>query len=207
MISIRPANKSDISFIIEGILTIETIGTTNSYNRLFGTDTAETKQYLQAIFEDEENLGTELSLPSFLIAEAAGERAGCSAHIFTGKSYYQNKSELFPIHLPADILANFIAKAQNLPNHTEVSRDKNFIEYIYTHPAHRRKGIAEQMIKTHLENIGENDAFINVFGNKPEVINYYKKLGFAEFARAAIDAGEGNIYPAAEKVILKKIRG
>lgn len=204
MITIRPATKKDIPFIIKGILEIEQIGNTNTYNQLFSTHTEQTIEYLTQIFEDEENLHTELSLGSFIIAEENDTPAGCCCLIYTTSNYYLSKSELFPIHLSPEHLSAFIKKASTLPDHRNASSEKHFVEYIFVDEPFRRKGIAEKMIAFQLENIQEKIAYINVFETKTDVANYYKKLGFSEYTRVAIDTPENTIYPAERKIILMK---
>lgn len=201
--NIRKAQKTDIPFIIKAILKIEKSGDSNTFNKLFGTPTETTSKYLQQFFEDEENLDTEFSLNTFLIAEKSGEAAGCCALMFTDRNYYLNKSELFPIHLEPEVLNHFTKIAQSLPNHREVSENKHFIEYIFVDEKFRRQGIAELLIEEAMKKIPEI-AYINVMADNEPVINYYKKLGFSDFCKTEIDTPENKIYPSREKVILSK---
>lgn len=202
---IRPAHEKDIPFIIKGILEIEKINKNdNTYNRLFGTDTVKTIDYLTKIFEDEENIGTEISLDTFIIAEIEGVPAGFCCLIHTDKNYYLNKGEIFAIHLENKDLQHFTQKASVLPNHRKYSENKYFIEYIFTHEDFRRRGVAEKMIEYQTLKTSSHSIHINVFENKPETIRYYKKLGYKEQIKTPIDTHTNSIYPSKHKIILMK---
>ncbi|MBK1894432.1 GNAT family N-acetyltransferase [Chryseobacterium paridis] len=209
MISIRKATKTDIPLIIKGIIAIETnpISQSDTYSNIFGTDSLTTKEYLNQFFLDDENFDTELSLNSYTIAEVDGKPAGCCALIFTDSNYYQNKSELFPIHLKGEHLQSFINKVKGLPETKSYSENKYLIQYVFVDDHFRGKGIAEFLLNhiiTQVENQA-NEIYIDVLENSPHLIQYYSKFGFSEYKIMDIDTPENMIYPCIKKVILRKV--
>ncbi|WP_261510883.1 GNAT family N-acetyltransferase [Chryseobacterium paludis] len=208
MISIRKAIKADIPLIIKGILAIETNSKSlsDTYSNLFETDLSTTKEYLSQFFLDEENFDTELSLNSYIIAEVDGKAAGCCALIFTDKNYYQNKSELFPIHLRSEHLNSFINNVKNLPETKTYSENKYLIQYVFVDDDYRNRGIAEYLLKHVISQMEPqaNDLYIDVLDSSPHLIKYYAKFGFGEYKTINIDTSDHKIYPSVQKIILRK---
>lgn len=202
--NIRKANISDIPFITCAILEIEKSGISNTYSNLFSVDKETAKKYLETFFLDEENLGTELSLNTFFIAEVDGETAGCCSLIFTNHDYYLNKGEIYPIHLKPDHLNHFIENAKTLPDHKKASENKCFVEYIFVDEKFRRKGIAGKLIQYQIDTIQETDIYINVFDNNTNAYSTYKNLGFCEYQTVNIDTLQNKIYPSIKKIILTR---
>lgn len=206
--SIRKADKADIPLIIKGILAIETNPETlsDTYSNIFGTDVLITKEYLNQFFLDEENFDTELSLNTYTIVEVDGKPAGCCALIFTDITYYQNKSELFPIHLKSDHLNSFINNAKALPETKSYTENKYLIQYVFVDDNFRNKGIAEYLLK-HVISQAEGkttELYIDVLQTSPHLITYYAKFGFEEYKTIHIDTPENKIYPSVKKIILRK---
>ena len=203
---IRSALPEDIPALITGILEIERLpdGNKTTYDQLFGCTEETTRKILTDIFQDEENKHTELSLSSFTIAEIDGQAAGFCALIHTDAEYYISKSELFPIHLPPIILEYFSRMAAILPDQRPLSSNKYFIEYIYTSPDYRQKGIAATLVEHQSKNVLTDDVYINVFSNKDHLIEFYKKLGFYPDAEVVIDTADNAVYPSRSKFILKR---
>lgn len=202
--NIRSAQKSDISFIVDAIMEIEKRADANTYSNLFSVDHETAKNYLHRFFLDQENLGTELSLNTFIIAEINGEQAGCSALIFTDHDYYISKSEVFPIHLKTEDLQQFLENARMLPDHKKESQKKYFVEYVFVNEKFRGKGIAAKMIEYHIAKIADLEIFINVFENNEGAYKTYKKLGFSDFQKIKIDTVENKIYPAEYKIMMSR---
>ncbi|MDC8106311.1 GNAT family N-acetyltransferase [Chryseobacterium sp. PTM-20240506] len=208
MISIRKATKDDIPLIIKGILAIEShpISLSDTYSNIFGSDIDTTKEYLNQFFLDDENFDTELSLNTYTIAEVDGIAAGCCALILTNVNYYQNKSELFPIHLKGDHLSSFIHKAKNLPETKSYSENKYLIQYVFVDDLFRGKGVAEFLLKhiiSEMKNLTD-ELYIDVLESSPHLIQYYAKFGFSKYETMEIDTQENKVYPSIKKVILKK---
>lgn len=202
---IRKATEADIPFIIKGILAIENTGASDTFSNMFETDPQTTYRYLEQFFSDKENFDTEFSLNSYTVAEFDGEVAGCCALIYTDSAYYQNKGELFPIHLTREHLSSFIKNVKALPDIRNFSENKYFLEYLFVDDRFRGKGIAEQLIK-HLaaEVKDEDQLYLDVLESSPHLIRYYDKFGFREYKTFDIDTPENKIYPCVQKTILCK---
>lgn len=201
---IRKATKDDIPFIVDAILEIEKTHDSDTFSNLFESEKEVTKNYLQTFFKDVESLNTELSLNTYIIAEIKNEVVGCCSLIFTDSNYYQNKGELFPIHLKPNHLTNFIEKVKSLPNSKGISENKYFIEYIFTKPEFRGQRIAKTLIDFQIEKIKGEKAFLNVLENNLNAIKSYKNMGFEDFATLSIDNAENKIYPSKTKLVLVK---
>lgn len=202
--TIRKATKEDIPFIVNAIMEIERFFDTDTFSNLFGSEHEETKSYLEAFFGDIENFDTELSLNSYAIAQIDNRIVGCCSLIFTNKNYYQNKAELFPVHLNQKHLENFIQNVKTLPEIKTISENKHFIEYIYTIPNYRGQGVAKKMIDFQLDILKNKDVYINVLENNTSAINYYKNLGFKDFQTILIDNLDHRIFPSPRKLVLVK---
>ncbi|WP_343663677.1 GNAT family N-acetyltransferase [Chryseobacterium mucoviscidosis] len=201
---IRKAKKEDIPFIIKGIFAIESTGKSNTFSNLFETDNETAYHYLEQFFLDEENFDTELSLNTYTIAEFDGQPAGMCALIHTDANYYQNKGELFPIHLKENHLDTFIKNAKTLPDIKASSENKHFIEYIFTDDHFRNKGIAKKLIQHQIDNSNAGEVFINVLENNLNALKYYLNLGFTKKETLIIDRPENQIFPDVKKILLSK---
>lgn len=202
---IRKATPEDIPFIANAIIEIEKISDTNTFNNLFGSDTETTKYYLEEFLKDEENLNTEFSLNTYSIVELDGEAAACCSLFFTNSDYYQNKSELFPIHLKKNHLEKFIENAKSLPDTKKISTHKHFLEYLYVDSKFRSRGISKPLIE-YLVNQTDG-IYIMALVNNTFAIDYYKRLGFIEdesIKTFPIDRTENPIYPYSHKIMLYK---
>ncbi|MCY0969576.1 GNAT family N-acetyltransferase [Chryseobacterium wangxinyae] len=201
---IRKATYEDIPFLIKGILAIENTGNSNTFSNMFETDYQTTYNYLKQFFLDEENLNTELSLNVYSVAEVEGETSGFCALIHTDSNYYQNKSELFPIHLKTEHLNSFIKNVRCLPDTKNHSENKFFIENIFVNENFRGRGIGKSLIEYQLREIQADKAYLNVLQNNIKALRYYKKLDFQEYLIFSIDNPENKIYPSTQKIILYK---
>lgn len=203
---IREATQQDIPFLIKGILAIENTGDSNTFSNMFETDNQTTYNYLEQFFLDEENLDTEFSLNSYTIAELDGEPAGMCALIFTDSNYYQNKGELFPIHLKSGHLNSFIKNAKLLPDIRTHQENKKFLEYLFVDDKFRGKGAADQLID-HLASEAkktDNELYLDVLESSPFLFKFYDKFNFKPTVTFSIDTPENKIYPCIRKTLLCK---
>lgn len=203
--NIRKATKSDIPFIVNAIIEIESFDGANTFNNLFGTETEQTKKYLEAFLSDEENLGNEFALNTYSIVEIEGENAACCSLFFTNSEYYQSKSELFPIHLEKNHLHHFFENVKNLPDNKKILTHKNFLEYVFVAKNFRNKGISKPMIEHHLSQVDR--LYLVALANNIFAIDYYKRFGFIvdeETPTFPIDTAKNLIYPDSKKVMLYK---
>ncbi len=203
--NIRKATKSDIPFIVNAIIEIESFDGTNTFNNLFGTETEQTKKYLEAFLSDEENLGNEFALNTYSVVEIEGQNAACCSLFFTDSEYYQSKSELFPIHLEKNHLHHFFENVRNLPDNKKILNHKNFLEYVFVAKNFRNKGISKPLIEHHLSEVDR--LYLVALTNNIFAIDYYKRFGFVldeETPTFPIDTTENSIYPDSKKVMLYK---
>lgn len=200
---IRKAEKKDIPFIVDAMIEVEKIGDTNTFNNLFGTTTEESKNYLEQFLLDDENLHTEFSLNTYSVVELDGELAACCCIFFTNFDYYQNKSELFPIHLNKDHLAVFIENVKSLPDTKKITSHKYFLEYLYVAPNFRSRGVSKPLINHLIEKTDR--MYLIPLLNNTFAVEYYKRLGFIEDKNNTsfpIDRMENPIYPYTHKTML-----
>ncbi|GAA5093159.1 hypothetical protein GCM10023210_23120 [Chryseobacterium ginsengisoli] len=206
---IRKATREDIYFIIKGIFAIENTGETNTFSNMFETDNQTTYNYLEQFFLDEENFDTEFSLNSYTIAEVDGEHAGMCALIFTDSNYYQNKGELFPIHLKSEHLNSFIENAKLLPSIRNHQENKKFLEYLFVDDKFRGKGVADELIN-HLATEAQQtnrELYLDVLESSPFLFKFYAKFDFKPTETFSIDNPENKIYPCIQKTLLCKNLG
>ncbi|MXS72220.1 GNAT family N-acetyltransferase [Flavobacteriaceae bacterium W22] len=204
--NIRKADKTDIPFIVNAIVEIESFSGTNTFNKLFGTDTETTKNYLERFLNDDENFDTEFSLNTYTVVEFDNQRAACCSIFFTDSFYYQSKSELFAIHLEKNHLDHFIKNAKSLPDNKKLSSNKFFIEYIFVHKAFRGQRIAGKLIDYQISKVTVEKVYINVLENNENAFNAYKKLGFKEYKKVKVNQDGNRIYPTDNKnILIKKI--
>lgn len=205
MIIIRPADNTDIPFIVDAIVNIEKTGKSDTFSNLFGTDENTTRHYLEQFLQDDESLNTEFSLNTYSIVEINGERAGCCCLFFTDPNYYQNKSELFPIHLKKEHLTKFIENAKLLPDTKQYSTNKYFLEYLYVDDKFRGKGVSKAI----LEYLFAKTDILHLIPlvNNTFAVEYYRRFGFIEDEQIKtfpIDTPENKIYPGTHKIMLYK---
>lgn len=182
----RKATLTDIDFLCEAIIHAEKSGTDIlPLCRIFEITETELLTLLQNILTSDTE-GCELSLSSFLIAEADGIKAAVAA------GWMEGENEL---HLPSSIikanLLNFFlparcvnAAVQNLSVIAGALIERTAgtfqLEYIYTAPGFRGNGLAALIIKEHLKGVKTGmKAEVQVFGNNPHAIISYEKAGFS----------------------------
>ncbi|MDR6405369.1 MULTISPECIES: GNAT family N-acetyltransferase [Chryseobacterium] len=202
---IRPATKIDIPFIVDAIINIERTGNTDTFSNLFGTDEVTTRYYLEQFLLDDESLNTEFSLNTYSIVEIDGENAGCCCLFYTDSEYYQNKSELFPIHLKKEHLQKFVENAKALPDTKQYSTHKYFLEYLYVDDKFRGKGVSKVILEYLF---AKTDVlYLIPLVNNTFAIDYYRRFGFVEdenIKTFPIDTLENKIYPGTHKIMLYK---
>jgi GNAT superfamily N-acetyltransferase len=203
---IRKAIKTDIPFLIKGILAIENTGDSNTFSNMFETDNQTAYNYLEQFFLDEESFDTEFSLNTYTIAEISGKPAGMCSLIFTDSNYYQNKGELFPIHLKSIQLNSFIKNAKILPDIRSYQENKKFLEYLFVDDKFRGKGVADELIN-HLATKAketDNELYLDVLESSPFLFKFYAKFNFKPTQTFNIDTLENKIYPCIQKTLLCK---
>lgn len=189
---IRRASVADIDFLVETIVAAEKSGTENfGLARLFDVSEVEMRGYIRAML-DEEIDGCEFSLSSFLVAE----HHGITVSAFAGWAEGQNDDELSSALLKSNLISyclptESVKKSQNnsdIVRPLQIEREEGAyqLEYSYTLPEYRGKGILGAIIEAHEQEAlrkGSSKMQIHVFDNNPAAISAYEKKGFKEVRR------------------------
>ena len=155
-ITINRATINDIAFITDTIVAAETSGTDNfGLAKLFGVDEKTMKGYIHAML-DEEVDGCEMSLSSFLVARHEGKPVAAFAGWVEGCNEDDMpssllKSNLIGFVLPQECLMRSREQA-NVVRPLQIEREANVyqLEYSYTLPEYRGKGLMKQIINSHI---------------------------------------------------------
>jgi ribosomal protein S18 acetylase RimI-like enzyme len=192
----RQAGISDKNFVINAIIEAEKSGTdVISYCAIFRLSEEELRELLGKIL-DEHLAGQELYLPGFLVAETGGEAiATMSAWIEKEEGMSSNmiKSNLFMYFLDRNKLLSSMAAIEAV-NEVNIDRTEGAlqIECVYTHPGHRGKGIAAQLIDEQIKWKREkgntfSKVQIALMGNNQAAIRAYEKAGFCQSQSKSTD--------------------
>lgn len=184
---IRRATLDDIDFLVDTIVAAEKSGTDNfGLAKLFEISEEKMREYIKAML-DEEIDGCEFSISSFIVAETNGEVLAAFAGWIEG----QNEDELPSAILKSNLVGYClpVEKVKNSQNKSDIVRPLQIereegtyqLEYSYTLPQYRGKGILGRIIEAH-EQIavanGVRKIQVHVFDNNPSAIKSYEKKGF-----------------------------
>lgn len=186
-ITISIATINDIDFITDTIVAAEKSSTDNfGLAKLFGVDEETMKSYIRAML-DEEVDGCEMSLSSFLVARHEGRPVAAFAGWVEGRNEDNMpssllKSNLIGYVLPQECLLSSSEKS-DIVKPLQIEREDHSyqLEYSYTKPDFRGKGIMLDIIKAHVEQAvmaGCNKMQVHVFDNNKAAIRTYEKMGF-----------------------------
>ena len=185
---VRRACTGDLDFICEVIISAEKSMTENlGLAKLFGLTESELRGYLTMMLEEEID-GCELSLSSFLVATYAGKpvasMAGWLEGYPDGDSSAILKANLISFILPKENILKAMDR-QKVVRDLQIERQQGTyqLEYSYTDPYHRGKGLVNMIIETHLtyaKSLSPDcyKAQVHVFENNPVAIKMYEKSGF-----------------------------
>lgn len=186
-ITINRATINDIDFITDTIVAAEKSGTDNfGLAKLFGVEEETMKGYIHAML-DEEIDGCEMSLSSFLLARHEGKPVAAFAGWVEGCNEDDMpssllKSNLIGYVLPQECLMRSCEKAEVVrPLQIEREDGAYQLEYSYTLPEYRGKGILSTIIDIHEQeaiSMGASKIQVHVFENNPAAIKTYEKNGF-----------------------------
>lgn len=200
-IIINRAANNDIDFITDTIVAAEKSGTDNfGLAKLFGVDEETMKGYIHAML-DEEVDGCEMSLSSFLVARHEGKPVAAFAGWVEGCNEDDMpssllKSNLIGYVLPQESLMRSREQADVVrPLQIEREEGAYQLEYSYTLPEYRGKGLMKQIINSHIAEYqkitpppcGVSDSVsvlckkiqVHVFANNPAAICTYESCGFS----------------------------
>ncbi len=186
-ITINRAAINDIDFITDTIVAAEKSGTDNfGLAKLFGVEEETMKGYIHTML-DEEVDGCEMSLSSFLVARHEGKPVAAFAGWVEGGNEGDMpssllKSNLIGYTLPQECMLRSNEQA-DVVKALQIDREEGAyqLEYSYTLPEYRGKGIMAEIINAHIQeaiSAGCEKLQVHVFGNNTAAIKTYEKMGF-----------------------------
>lgn len=193
-ITIRRATVKDIDFLVDTIVAAEKSGTDNfGLAKLFELSEDEMRSYIKAMLEEEVD-GCELSVSSFLVADHQGKTVSAFAGWVEGQnedglSSAILKSNLIGYCLPMENVMKSQTKSDIVrPLQIEREEGSYQLEYSYTLPEYRGKGIMKDIINMHIIDYQQNTPphqeggirkiQVHVFANNEAAIGTYKRCGF-----------------------------
>ena len=186
-ITIRRATVKDIDFLVDTIVAAEKSGTDNfGLAKLFELSEDEMKKYIKAML-DEEIDGCEFSVTSFIVAELDEKVVAAFAGWIEGRNEDELPSSILKSNLVGYCLpVGNVKKSQSkseIVRPLQIEREEGTyqLEYSYTLPEYRGRGILGNIIEAH-----EKEAIssklkkiqVHVFDNNPSAIKSYEKKGF-----------------------------
>jgi len=213
-ISVRTATVSDILFLVDAIVAAEKSGTNNlGLANYFKLSEGEFKTYLAQILEEEVD-GCEFSISSFIVAEIDGKVVST----FGGWLEGDNEDNLPSAILKSNLVGYCFPRENVLKSSQEASvvkalqierEDGSYqLEYSYTIPEYRGKGLVGMIIDEHLRRAVEKGAKkvqVHVFDNNPSAIKSYEKKGFQIVAKFTSDNPKTKEYfPSDTELLMEK---
>ena len=187
-ISIRRAAINDVDFLVDTIVEAEKSGSDNfGLAKLFELSENEMRAYIKMMLEEEVE-GCELSISSFLVAELHGEVVSAFAGWVEGQNEEEMssailKSNLIGYCLPLENVKKSQTKSDIVCS-LQIEREEGAyqLEYSFTTPACRGKGLLGAIIDAHIRQAISLDVKkmqVHVFDNNIAAIKTYLKHGFA----------------------------
>lgn len=213
-ITVYRATINDIDFITDTIVAAEKSGTENfGLAKLFGVDEETMKGYIHSML-DEEVDGCEMSLSSFLVARHEGKPVAAFAGWVEGCNEDDMpssllKSNLIGYVLPQECLMRSREQTDVVrPLQIEREAGTYQLEYSYTLPEYRGKGILGAIIDVHEQEAvskGVSKMQVHVFDNNPAAIKSYEKKGFKVSKRFESSHSETSLYfPSNVELLMEK---
>lgn len=193
-IKIRRATLNDVDFLVDTIVAAEKSGTDNfGLAKLFELSEGEMRTYIKAMLEEEID-GCEFSVGSFLVADHQGKAVSAFAGWVEGQnedgmSSALLKSNLIGYCLPMENVMKSQSKS-DIVRPLQIEREEGTyqLEYSYTMPDYRGKGIMKDIINMHIVDYQQNTPphqkggirkiQVHVFANNEAAIGTYKRCGF-----------------------------
>jgi ribosomal protein S18 acetylase RimI-like enzyme len=210
----RQATVNDVSFLVSTIIEAEKSGTdTLSYSAVFGLTEDEARKYIEEMLLEETD-GCELSLSSFIIAEANGETAGAVA------AWVEGLNGIPSIILKGNLLNHVlpqrcIQKAHEVNHlleelHIEYNPGTIQIGLVYVASAFRGCNLARKLIDSSVTcllkpGVNINEVYVQVFENNTAAIKAYEKADFQVAMKKKSNSEEILKYlPSNSKLLMKK---
>lgn len=186
-IKIRRATLDDVDFLVDTIVAAEKSGTDNfGLAKLFELSEGEMRTYIKAMLEEEVD-GCEFSVSSFLVAEVdekvvAAFSGWIEGQNEDGMSSALLKSNLIGYCLPMENVMKSQSKS-DIVRPLQIEREEGTyqLEYSYTLPEYRGRGVLGNIIESHEKEANSNNVKkiqVHVFDNNPSAIKSYEKKGF-----------------------------
>lgn len=161
-IKIRRATLNDVDFLVDTIVAAEKSGTDNfGLAKLFELSEGEMRTYIKAMLEEEVD-GCEFSVSSFLVADQQGRVVSAFAGWVEGQneggmSSALLKSNLIGYCLPMENVMKSQSKS-DIVRPLQIEREEGIyqLEYSYTLPEYRGKGIMKDTINMHIIDYQQN---------------------------------------------------
>lgn len=213
-ILIRRATTDDIGFLVDTIVAAEKSGTDNfGLAKLFDFSEEEMREYIKAML-DEEIDGCEFSISSFILAETNGEVVAAFAGWIEGQNEDDLpsailKSNLVGYCLPVEKVKNSQSKS-DIVRPLQIEREDGTyqLEYSYTLPPYRGKGILGKIIEAHEQEAVSNGVRkiqVHVFDNNPSAIRSYEKKGFKVAKRFESSHSDTHLFfPSSIELLMEK---
>ena len=210
------AGMTDIPFLVETVLEAERSGTERiGLARVFGIKEEELPALVRSMFLAEVG-GCEFSVSSFRVARENGVAIAAVAGWIEGMAEDGIPSQLLRSNLigftfPKEAMAVLRTHAKALAD-MRLDRDtgKLQIEYLHVAPEHRRKGLAAQLIRLHIQQATAAKARptavqLQVYANNLPAITLYRSLGFRTVKRSRSDhPGIQQLLPFHEKLVMER---
>jgi ribosomal protein S18 acetylase RimI-like enzyme len=211
---IRNATSADIPFLVETIIEAEKGGSDKfSYHTIFGLSEDEAAESIGAMLAEEID-GCELSISSFMVAEAEGQPAaavGAWIEGLEGISSTVLKGNLLNYVLPRACLERAIALNVIVRDlHLECVRDAIQVGLVYVAPKFRGRNLVARLIESHVERLMKirpdlTEMYVQVMGNNLAAARTYEKLGFEVVMTKVSPHDQTTCYlPSNTRILMKK---
>lgn len=206
--NIKPAIQSDLPFIIDCIIGAEYSGSNIlSYCEIFNITEANFRKMLLDIFEEEID-NQPWNLKHWFVGTINEERVvgGCCwIEGESGQGSDMLKSQILQYFLPQQWQNNL--EKLSIISEITIPRVQGAVqvEYFYTHPLHRKKGLITSMIYFIDETFPDRDKEIIMVGNNIAAMELYKRHGYnVREIKKSTDKNILTLLPSDTKVALLK---
>ncbi len=214
-IIIRKARINDIDFLVDTIIAAEKSGTENlGLAKLFGLTEYDMRLYIKSMLEEEID-GCEFSISNYLVAENNGKVISAFAGWIEGRNELDLpsaiiKSNLISYCIPSDRV-KFSKYYSDIISQLQIDREEETyqLEYSYTLPEYRGRGILGLIMKEHEKIVIKNGISkmqVHVFNNNQAGLNLYIKNGFIENRRLEVIHNEASLFfPSNVLLLMEKL--
>jgi len=210
----REATISDIPFLVDTIIEAERSGTDKlTYTSIFGLTEKASRGYIAKMLAEGID-GCELSISSFVIAEAKGTFAGAVAAWIEGYHGVPSsiaKGNLLRFTLPKSVFHNALKVNQIIHDlHIEYIENTIQIGVVYINKDFRGQKLAGSLIDNQIKKLLKLDtcppaAYVQVFGNNHSAIQAYEYIGFrTDLIRESLSPDILNYMPFNTKILMKR---